>query len=419
MITSALPWVDIPTPTQIPRDGVVDNEIYLDQRLFDAEREELFYRSWTFALHKSEIQGEGDYRLVRIGQYEIIVCKDNQGELRAYHNACRHRSAPLVTAPSGTLNRFQCCYHLFFYRLGGELAGQGLGGELVGVAQPKGYETTPFKKEDFPLIPVEIREFHGLVFLRIRPGPMSFEEQYAHVLTDPHVLAILTDELEVFHFHQQTLATNWKLYTDNNRDQYHTNLHPFLRAVQASALRDPTKLRTRLLGGGHVILEDSSEYGPGTTDYGRAGYTESQSIQYENPMPGVKPGGFLILNLFPDVMINIRSNVMRIDRLIPVAPNSTIAEFRGLGLKGDSPEVRSGRVANHNLLWGLFGRNLPEDTLVTDWQYHRIASRSCRWSLIARDMEGGYTDELTNRVFYAEYQRRLGTDISYTPCGQR
>lgn len=411
-------WIDIPTPTQLPRDSVIDNEIYLDQRIFDREREELFYRSWTFALHKSEIANIGDYRLVRIGQYEVIVCRDGQGELRAYHNACRHRSAPLVTAPSGNIKRLQCCYHLFFYRLGGELAGQGLGGELTGIAQPKGYEGTEFKKEDFPLIPVELKEFHGLIFLRMLPGTISFDEQYADVLTDPHVLEVLPDELEVFHYHHQTLSTNWKLYTDNNRDQYHTNLHPFLRAVQASALRDPTSLRTRLLGNAHVILEDASADGPGTTDYSKAGYTESQAFQYEEPMPGIKPGGFLILNLFPDVMINIRSNVMRIDRLVPVSPNSTIVEFRGLGLKGDTEEVRSRRVANHNLLWGLFGRNLPEDTLVTDWQYHRIESRACRWSIIAREMEGGYTDELTNRVFYKEYRQRMGLETSYGADGQ-
>lgn len=412
-------WVDTPAPRQLPAECVVDNEVYLDRDIFDKELEELFYRSWTFALHKSEISEPGDYRLVRVGKFELVVCRDNEGKVRAFHNSCRHRGAPLVTAPAGTIKRFQCCYHLFFYRLGGELAGQGLGGDLVGMAQPKGYEDTAFRKEDFPLIDVEVTEARGLIFVRIFPGPMTFEEQLGALFDDPHMSAVLDDDLEVFHFHRQTLPTNWKLYTDNNRDQYHTNLHPFLRAVQSSALRDPGVLTTRVLGRGNTILEDTDSEGPGTTDYSKAGHDRNQSVQYQHPMPGMKPGGFFIVNMFPDVMINVRSNVMRIDRLIPMGPDRTDVEFRGLGLRGDPAEVRSDRVDNHNLLWGLFGRNLPEDTVVTDWQYRAIASGSNRWSIIARDLKGGYTDELTNREFYREWEHRLGITSSYTPDGGR
>ena len=40
-----------------------------------------------------------------------------------------------------------------------------------------------------------------------------------------------------------------------------------------------------------------------------------------------------------------------------------LIEFRGLGLKSDTPEERAERVRDHNTIWGPFGRNLHEDLL--------------------------------------------------------
>ena len=36
-------------------------------------------------------------------------------------------------------------------------------------------------------------------------------------------------------------------------------------------------------------------------------------------------------------------------------------EFRGLGLKRDTPDEQAQRVRDHNTIWGPFGRNLHED----------------------------------------------------------
>ena len=38
-------------------------------------------------------------------------------------------------------------------------------------------------------------------------------------------------------------------------------------------------------------------------------------------------------------------------------------EFRGFGLKKDTPQERKTRIEHHNTIWGPMGRNLHEDLL--------------------------------------------------------
>ena len=52
--------VRIPKPA-IPDEYLVDNRVYTDQRTFDLERERIFFRTWNFVCHESEIKEPGDF----------------------------------------------------------------------------------------------------------------------------------------------------------------------------------------------------------------------------------------------------------------------------------------------------------------------------------------------------------------------
>ena len=51
-----------------------------------------------------------------------------------------------------------------------------------------------------------------------------------------------------------------------------------------------------------------------------------------------------VMNHFPDLMINIRSNVVRIDRMVPIDAQTTMVEWRGLGVAGDDEATEAARV---------------------------------------------------------------------------
>lgn len=47
----------------------------------------------------------------RLGNVEYLVCRDAKGDLHAFHNACRHRAALLVSG-KGSKSCFSCPYHV-------------------------------------------------------------------------------------------------------------------------------------------------------------------------------------------------------------------------------------------------------------------------------------------------------------------
>ena len=125
-------------------------------------------------------------------------------------------------------------------------------------------------------------------------------------------------------------------------------------------------------------------------------------------MPGMQPDALLVMLLFPDVMINVRATVMRLDTITPVAPDRTIVEWRGLGLKSDDEKQRQIRTRHHNQVWGPAGRNLPEDISAVEAQQSSMANGAFRYSIYAREEELRPHDDSNLRSFYQEWGRRTG-----------
>jgi methanesulfonate monooxygenase subunit alpha len=119
-----------------------------------------------------------------------------------------------------------------------------------------------------------------------------------------------------------------------------------------------------------------------------------------------------VVNLFPDLMINIRSNVVRLDRMIPLDAERTLIEWRGLGVAGDSEELRELRLRHHNMFWGPAGRNLPEDLIAVESQYRSMRADVVRYSILAREEDLNPTDDANLRAYYAEWGRRMGRSPS-------
>ncbi|MEE3299803.1 MAG: Rieske 2Fe-2S domain-containing protein, partial [Pseudomonadota bacterium] len=68
---------------------------YLDQSVMEAELKALWYTHWIYVCRENKIPKPGDYSIVDIGNQRIIVTRNNEGELRAFHNTCRHRGSEL------------------------------------------------------------------------------------------------------------------------------------------------------------------------------------------------------------------------------------------------------------------------------------------------------------------------------------
>src|SRR5262249_1059279 len=155
----------------------------------------------------------------------------------------------------------------------------------------------------------------------------------------------------------------------------------------------------RFYKNGHVMLE------PMTQDYTRVKGLGERS---QGMLPGMKPGEFRLVGLFPDTIVVCRSTVLGIGTLNPIAPNLSFLESRGLGIKGESPKDRAMRVKHHNQYWGPFGRNAPEDALIPELVCGANRCGAGPYGLFARH-EGFRThDDETVRAFYDQWGEMVG-----------
>src|ERR1700734_2236782 len=60
------------------------------------EIERILTPSWQIVCHVSAIPRPGDFVTFDLGTNGVVALRDSQGEIRAFHNVCRHRGARIL-----------------------------------------------------------------------------------------------------------------------------------------------------------------------------------------------------------------------------------------------------------------------------------------------------------------------------------
>jgi phenylpropionate dioxygenase-like ring-hydroxylating dioxygenase large terminal subunit len=132
----------------------------------------------------------------------LLVVRGEDGEVRAFRNACRHRGM-LLAAGAGCSRAFVCTYHGWTY---------GLDGRLRHVAHEHGFPG--LDKEAHGLVPVAAEERLGLVFVT--------QEQPA--LEDPSLRELpplLRPGQTLFETAEREIEANWKIVLEGFLEGYH------------------------------------------------------------------------------------------------------------------------------------------------------------------------------------------------------
>jgi methanesulfonate monooxygenase large subunit len=377
-------------PPNLPSTHYVDARLYTDPALFAEEREKIFARTWIIACHESELPLPHDYRTFsHPAGRNLVVVRGDDGEVRAFYNICPHRGNVLVHDPAGNARALTCIFHAWTFDCRGR---------CTGIARRKeGYQDR-LAAQDLGLRAVRCAVgYGGFVWVNVddHAPPLSDFIGDALGLLEPH----LAQPLEVFHYQKVVVDTNHKLWHDTNSEFYHDFMHYFNRVT---GMQQPGYFDRRYVPypNGHASV------GSMQVRYDRYSGSSERAIGW----PGLPPGGWILIDLFPGMTYNLRTSVIRLDTIIPLAPNKTLIEFRGLGLASDTPEGRAQRVRDHNTIWGPFGRNLHEDLLGVTGQgtSTRDGATGIRWMLHGREEGMTIHDEGGMRHYYAEWTRRMG-----------
>ena len=70
---------------------------YTDPAHFELEKRRIFYRSWICVGHECMAKSPGAYFVARVADQEVLVVRNDEGRLNAFHNACRHRGHVLAS----------------------------------------------------------------------------------------------------------------------------------------------------------------------------------------------------------------------------------------------------------------------------------------------------------------------------------
>mgnify|MGYP000904138182 CR=1 FL=1 len=69
---------------------------YISKDELNQEKEKVFFRSWLYACHASELSDPGSFVTIKIFDQNLFLVKDREDKIRAFYNVCPHRGHQLV-----------------------------------------------------------------------------------------------------------------------------------------------------------------------------------------------------------------------------------------------------------------------------------------------------------------------------------
>lgn len=394
----------------------VHSSVYYDERVFQDELDRIWYRTWIYVGHESEIPNRNDYVTKSIGPTPILMVRDRAGEVRLLLNKCPHRGNQLCAYQGGNRTTFTCPYHSWTF---------GNDGQLMGFAFPDGYEGCDRKAFGLGRVP-RIGIYRGLIFGSFAEDGPSLEEHLggAKDSLDQMLDNSPEGELELTAgFLQHRTKANWKFMLENETDGYHPAfVHSSIFSVAESGIGslygpESTAL-TRDFGNGHTEFDLRPEWRKRGNPLEWFGTTEARLPAYTSAMRrayGDERAREIMIDGSPHIMIfpNLFIAEIQLFVLQPVAVNETIQHVTALQFKGTPDFNRRLRQQTMGSV-GPAGLLLADDTEMYERNHRGAPIRDPKWITLTRGMhresrdERGYlvghsTDEVPQRGIWRHY----------------
>ena len=384
------------------QDDRISPRAYVDPDVFSLEMERIFYRSWVYVGHDSEVPAAGDWKATSIGQRPVLMTRGKNSTINVMVNACRHRGTLLCAQNrTGNAKSLRCPYHGWNFDVDGN---------LLGTPWPEA-NSSRFRKEDWGLVHLpRVEAYRGFVFASFSSDVPSLKEHLGPGLHFIDDFVDLSPEGEIqvqSGVHRTGINGNWKQACENSMDGYHPAV------VHASYLKDVIKHRTGKDATGMSTGNSVAEVailpnGLGVIDYtkvdrsGAMGPRVDAGIMQEHwtklarrlgearakHLRSTGGGDSFNLLVFPNlVFINVQLRVFQ-----PVRHDRTDIQVYPTLLKGAAPEINTARLRAHEDFYGSAGFGMPDDFELLERQWAGIQANTLDWLLIERGIERERTE---------------------------
>jgi glycine betaine catabolism A len=244
---------------------------YRSPAWFGRETNAIFHREWFLVGRVEALRVPGDYLHVDVAGERLLVVRTRSGDIRAYHDVCRHRGSRLVLdhPPTGgdagvAHGRFKgairCPYHAWTYGLDGELR-----------VAPFLTESDGLRRDLLPLHAAAVDTWGGFVFVNLSSmGSAPLREQLGGIPARTRNYAL--GDLRAARRISYDVRANWKVVVENYNECYHCGpVHPELCEV-VPAFKD---------GGRDLDWDAGIPHRDGATTFTRFGTTTRA------PFPGL------------------------------------------------------------------------------------------------------------------------------------
>ncbi len=200
------------------RPDFVPVEDYISKDFLALENAKVWPKAWLMACREEELSGAGAYDVFNVVRDSILLVRQPNDSIKAFHNVCQHRGRRLKEDACGHIGKsIYCRFHGWSWNVDGS---------IQRVVRRDQWEGCPaFDDESLRLPELRVDTWAGWVFVTMNPDAPPLAEYLGEV---PERLACyaLEDTRMVWHVEMKTPA-NWKLVLNAFNEAYHVEAtHP-------------------------------------------------------------------------------------------------------------------------------------------------------------------------------------------------
>jgi phenylpropionate dioxygenase-like ring-hydroxylating dioxygenase large terminal subunit len=216
VVTAKLP----PTPMErspVPELGTapIPKERYVSPQYKALEDQRLWPKVWLLAGFESDLAEPGSYFTYEVGRDSVLVVRQADGGIAAFHNVCTHRGNRLVEPGRGRAGSFTCLFHAWRFGVDGSLE-RAVDAETFSQGCPS---------DELGLRPVHCDQWAGFVFINLDPDADTLESYLENI--PEHLDPYHFEEMKILNEYTIEVPCNWKTSMDAFHESYHImGTHP-------------------------------------------------------------------------------------------------------------------------------------------------------------------------------------------------